>query len=83
MFWWIVKIALWALVGLAASKLMKSEGGMLWNVLLGLAGGAVGSLVAGWIGIRSTNTLGTLIISVGGACLVIALARFLLPKFKR
>ena len=82
MFWWIVKIALWALAGLAASRLMKSEGSLLWNVLLGLAGGAVGSLVAGWVGIRSTNTLGSLIISVGGACLVIALARYLLPKFK-
>ena len=82
MFWWIVKIALWALAGLAASRLMKSEGSLLWNVLLGLAGGAVGSLVAGWVGIRSTNTLGSLIISVGGACLVITLARFLLPKFK-
>ena len=48
-----------------------------------LVGGAVGSLVGGWIGIRSTNTLGSIIISVAGACLVIALARMLLPKFKR
>ena len=83
MFWWIVKIALWALTGLAASRLMKSEGSLLWNVLLGLAGGAVGSVVADWVGIHSTNTLGSLIISVGGACLVIAVARYPLPRFKR
>ena len=83
MFWWIVKIALWALAGFAASRLMKSEGNMLWNIVLGLVGGAVGSLAAGLIGIKSTNTLGTLIISVVGACLVIALGRLILPKLKK
>ena len=82
MFWWIVKIAIWALIGMGASKLMKTEGSMLWNIGLGLAGGAVGTLVAGWLGIRSTNTLGSIIVSVGGACLLIALVRFLVPKFK-
>ena len=35
-----------------------------------------------WIVIQSTNTLGNIIVSVGGACLVLALARMLLPKFK-
>ena len=82
MFWWIVKIAIWALIGMGASKLMKAEGNMLWSIGLGLTGGAVGSLVAGWLGIRSTNTLGSIIVSVGGACLLIALVRFLVPKFK-
>lgn len=82
MFWWIVKIAIWALIGMGASKLMKTEGSMLWSIGLGLTGGAVGSLVAGWLGIRSTNTLGSIIVSVGGACLLIALVRFLVPKFK-
>lgn len=83
MFWWIVKIALWALAGFGASRLMGSNGSLIWNILLGLVGGAVGSLVAGWIGIQSTNTLGSILISVGGACLVIALARALLPKLKK
>ena len=83
MFWWIVKIALWALAGYIASRLMDSNGdGLIWNVVLGIVGGAVGSVVAGWIGIQSTNTLGNIIVSVGGACLVLALARMLLPKFK-
>ena len=82
MFWWIVKIAIWALIGMGASKLMKAEGNMLWSIGLGLTGGAVGTLVAGWLGIRSTNTLGSIIVSVRGACLLIALVRFLVPKFK-
>lgn len=82
MFWWIVKIALWALAGYIASRLMDSDNGLIWNIVLGVVGGAVGSLVGGWIGIQTTNTLGSILISVGGACLVIALARMLLPKFK-
>ena len=47
MFWWIVRIALWALAGFIASRLMKSEMSLLWNIILGLVGGAVGSVVAG------------------------------------
>ena len=83
MFWWIVKIALWALAGFIASRLMNSNGSLLWNIVLGIAGGAVGSLVGGWVGIRSTNTLGSIIVSVAGACLVIDLVRALLPQLKR
>ena len=48
-----------------------------------LVGGAVGSLAAGLIGIGSTNMLGGTLISVAGACLVIYLARLLLPRIKR
>ena len=82
MFWWIVKIALWALAGFIASQLMDSYGSLLWNIVLGLVGGIVGSLVGSCFGIKSTKILGSIIISVAGACLVIALARMLLPKFK-
>lgn len=82
MFWWIVKIALWALAGYIASRLMKSENSLLLNIILGLAGGAVGSLVADWVGIHTTNTLGSIIISVAGACIVIWAARLILPRLK-
>ena len=82
MFWWIVRIALWALAGLIASRLMKSENSLLLNILLGLAGGAVGTLVASLVGLRTTNTLGSILVSVAGACLVIYLARLILPKLK-
>lgn len=84
MFWWIVRIALWALAGFIANSLMKSgRGGLLWNIIMGLVGGAAGSLVARLIGIQDSNTLGQILISVGGACLVIALVRLLLPKFRK
>ncbi|MBQ7454966.1 MAG: GlsB/YeaQ/YmgE family stress response membrane protein [Clostridia bacterium] len=83
MFYTIVKIALWALTGLIATRLMKSSLGLIWNIVLGIAGGAVGSFVAGLFGIHNSNTLGQLIISVGGACLVIWLARLIIPKLKK
>ena len=82
MFWWIVKIALWALAGFGASRLMKSGEGMLW-IILGLIGGVVGSAVASLIGLKSTNVIGTLLISLGGACLVIYLYRIIAPKLKK
>ena len=79
----IVHIALWALAGLIATQLMKSRLSLLWNIILGIVGGAVGSFIAGLIGIQNRNTFGHLIISVAGACLVIWLARLVLPKLKK
>ena len=83
MFWWIVKIALRALAGFIASNIMRSSLSVIWNVVLGLLGGVIGSFLAGLVGISSTNTLGSIVISVLGACLVIYLARIILPRIKR
>jgi uncharacterized membrane protein YeaQ/YmgE (transglycosylase-associated protein family) len=80
--WWIIRIALWALAGYVASRLMKTDMSLIWNIVLGIVGGAVGSLVAGLIGLGSTNMLGGTIISIIGACLVIYLARLILPRLK-
>ena len=53
MWTWIVKIALWALSGVLASKIMNSEkpNGWLMNILLGMVGGVVGSVLCKLIGI--------------------------------
>lgn len=74
---WLVKIATWALAGFCGGKLMKSgtPDGILPNVILGLAGGLIGSLVASLLGIGSKNFIGDLLISIAGACLVIWLVR--------
>lgn len=82
LFWWIVKIALWALAGFIASNIMRSSLGVLWNIVLGLIGGVIGSFLAGLIGINAANTLGSIVISVLGSCLVIYLARIILPRIK-
>lgn len=83
MFWWIVKIAIAALSGYLASQLMKTGMSLVWNVVLGIVGGFVGNFVLGLVGLNVTNTLGGIIASVIGACLVIYLARIILPKIKK
>lgn len=83
---WLVKIATWALAGFCGAKLMKSgrPDSMLSNIILGLAGGLLGSLVASLVGIGSRNFIGDLLISIAGSCLVIWLVRkFDLGKFFR
>ena len=82
MFWWIVKIALWALTGFIASNIMRSSLSVVRNVVLGVLGGAIGSFLAGLVGINASNTLGSIVISVLGSCLVIYLVRKILPHIK-
>ena len=75
-FSWIIKIALWALAGFAASKIMKGRpDGLLSNILLGLVGGVVGNLLFSLIGLDSINGVGNIIVSVIGACAFIAIVR--------
>ena len=80
MFGWIVKIALWALAGFLASKIMKGKpDGLLMNILLGLVGGAVGSFLFNLIGLDSFNGIGNILVSVVGACAVL----FVVKKFAK
>lgn len=83
MIWWLVKILVWAAAGYLASRLMKTTMPLWMNVVLGLLGGVAGSLVGGIIGLGSTNVIGSIIISTAGACLVIYLARIILPRIRK
>ena len=58
----IVAVLLGALSGWIASKIMKSKGGFIRNVILGIIGG-------GWVM--------SIILAVAGACLIIWLARLI------
>ena len=73
----ICSLILGALIGWIASKLMCSCGGLLRNLILGVAGSAVGNWLAGAIGIAATDSVGAILIGVGGACVVILVARWL------
>ena len=77
MWTWIIKIALWALAGYLASKLMKDgkPEGWLGNILLGLVGGVVGSLLFSLIGLGSRGLIGDILVSTVGACAVIWIVR--------
>ncbi len=73
----LIAILLGAVSGWLASLIMKSKGGLLRNIILGVAGGFVGSLLFDLIGLSFGGYLGTIFVSVVGACLVI----FIVNKF--
>ena len=68
----IVTLAVGALVGYCAGKIMKTgSGNMLVNCLIGVAGGFVGDFLFGLLGFRVTNLVGYFIASLVGAVVVI------------
>lgn len=73
----LYSLILGLLIGWIASKLMGSRGGLLRNLILGVVGSAVGNWLASLIGIGATGSIGAILIGVGGACVVILLARWL------
>ncbi|MBP3715820.1 MAG: GlsB/YeaQ/YmgE family stress response membrane protein [Phocaeicola sp.] len=72
---------LWILYGLAAgvcaSWLIGSSHEWYWNIIIGIIGSVVGGFVAGLFGIKSTNWLGSFIISVIGAVICLLLYNYL------
>ena len=77
----IVYLAIGALIGWAASKVMKSGGGLIRNIIVGVAGSFLGGWIAdliGWQRPSLTNiSLSGMLIAIGGACLLIWLARLI------
>jgi len=71
----IVNLIIGGVSGWLAGKIMKSEGSLLRNVILGVVGGFVGGLIGSIIGIGATGWIGSVIISTLGACLCIWLAK--------
>jgi len=82
----IISILLWllfgALIGWLAGFLMKSKSSLIWNIILGIVGSIVGGFVASLLGFGELGgafsfNIFNILISVGGACLVVFLARVL------
>lgn len=73
----IWSIIVGGIIGWLAGKLMGSRGGLLRNILLGIVGSGVGSWLAGAVGLVARNLLGSFLIGLGGACLVILICRWL------
>ncbi len=77
----IVTILLGALAGWLAGLIMKTKGGFWFNCALGIAGSVAGRFVAGFIGITASKvSIGGVLISAAGACLVIWLVRMIVGK---
>jgi uncharacterized membrane protein YeaQ/YmgE (transglycosylase-associated protein family) len=83
MFWhflgWMV---IGALIGWVASKIMRGRGGLIRNIILGVAGSVVGGWLASYAGIGNGNikSIGGFLIAVGGACILILLSRLIVGR---
>ncbi|PKM38986.1 MAG: GlsB/YeaQ/YmgE family stress response membrane protein [Firmicutes bacterium HGW-Firmicutes-9] len=71
-----------ALIGWVASKIMHGRGGLIRNIILGVAGATVGGWLADFAGIGSGNvwSIGGFFIAVGGACILILVSRLIVGR---
>jgi uncharacterized membrane protein YeaQ/YmgE (transglycosylase-associated protein family) len=74
---WIAAIIIGGIAGWLAEQFMKSNMGMLANILLGIVGAAVASAILSFFGIVLGGWLGYLIAGFIGACLLIWIARLI------
>ena len=76
----LVEIVIGALCGFVASKLMKMKGkGILFYIIVGLIGGAVGGFLGSLIKVGGGWVTG-IILSIVGSCLVVWLYKKLFKK---
>lgn len=76
----IISLIISGFVGWLAGKLMKTDFSWIGNIGVGIVGGIVGRLVLGLVGIQGKGTIGGIIVSVAGACILIAAVRFIRKK---
>ena len=72
---WLAAIIIGGLAGWIASGVMKTNTGILWNIVLGIIGASVASFLFGILGISFGGWLGYLIAGILGACILIGLVR--------
>jgi uncharacterized membrane protein YeaQ/YmgE (transglycosylase-associated protein family) len=72
---WIAAIIIGGIAGWLAEQFMKSQMGLLLNIVLGIVGAAVASALFSFIGIHFAGWIGYLIAGFIGACILIAIGR--------
>jgi uncharacterized membrane protein YeaQ/YmgE (transglycosylase-associated protein family) len=73
--WWIV---VGLIAGWAAGKIMKGGGyGTVMDIILGIVGGVVGGWLLGIVGIQGGGLIGTILVSIFGAVVLIWLSRMI------
>ncbi len=80
---WIAAIIIGGIAGWLAEQFMKSQMGLLSNILLGIVGAAVASGLLSWLGITLAGWIGYLIAGFIGACILIAIGRALTGGLRR
>ena len=72
----IYAILIGGLAGWLTGKLMRGEGyGIIVNIILGIAGGIIGSFVFGLLGLSTVSIIGELITAVVGAAILVYIVR--------
>jgi uncharacterized membrane protein YeaQ/YmgE (transglycosylase-associated protein family) len=74
---WIAAIIIGGIAGWLAEQFMKSNMGMLMNIVLGIVGVAIASAILSWFGIALGGWVGYLISGFIGACLLIWIVRLI------
>ena len=73
---WIMAIIIGALAGWIAEQMMKSNQGLLMNIVMGILGAVIGNFILMAVfGATMGGIVGQLIVAVVGACLLIAIWR--------
>lgn len=67
----LISIALGAVSGWIASIITNSKSGLIKNIILGLVGGFIGEYICNLLKISFAGYVGTIGVSVAGACLLI------------
>ena len=70
----IYSIIIGVIAGWLAGRIMRGGGfGFLINLLLGVAGSLIGSLVLPYLGLHTTGTIGSIISATAGAVLLLVI----------
>ena len=72
---WIAAIIIGGIAGWLAEQFMKSDMGLLMNIVLGIVGAAIASAILSFFGIVLGGWIGYLIAGFIGACLLIWIVR--------
>jgi uncharacterized membrane protein YeaQ/YmgE (transglycosylase-associated protein family) len=76
---WIAAIVVGGVAGWLAEQFMKSDMGLLMNIVLGVIGAAVASAILSFFGVHLGGWIGYLIAGFIGACLLIWIVRAVRP----
>jgi uncharacterized membrane protein YeaQ/YmgE (transglycosylase-associated protein family) len=74
---WIAAIIIGGLAGWLAEQFMKSNMGMVMNIILGIVGAIVANFLLALLGVSLGGWIGYLIAGFVGACILIAIGRAL------
>ena len=72
---WIAAIIIGGIAGWLAEQFMKSNMGLLMNIVLGIVGAAIASAIPSFFGIALGGWVGYLVVGFIGACLLIWIVR--------